>query len=92
MQGLAWRLLKRIRNLHKLYRLMIWLLLLPQTQIGRLEGLINICMPYLVLEPIMSKLTTTFWVASSIAKQAHPEQVDILEKKIKKTYVPLAVN
>ena len=62
-----------------------------QTQIGQGEGLINICIPYLVLEPIMSKLTTTFWVASSIAKQAHPEQVDILEKKIKKTYVPLAV-
>ena len=62
-----------------------------QTQIGQVEGLINICIPYLVLEPIMSKLTTTFWVASSIAKQAHPEQVDILEKKIKKTYVPLAV-
>ena len=62
-----------------------------QTQIGQVEGLINICIPYLVLEPIMSKLTTTFWVASSIAKQAHPAQVDILEKKIKKTYVPLAV-
>ena len=62
-----------------------------QTQIGQVEGLINICIPYLVLEPIMSKLTTTFRVASSIAKQAHPEQVDILEKKIKKTYVPLAV-
>lgn len=62
-----------------------------QTQIGQVEGLINICIPYLVLEPIMSKLTTTFWVASSIAKQAHPEQVDILEKKIRKTYVPLAV-
>ena len=62
-----------------------------QTQIGQVEGLINICIPYLVLEPIMSKLTTTFWVASSIAKQSHPEQVDILEKKIKKTYVPLAV-
>ena len=62
-----------------------------QTQIGQVEGLINICIPYLVLEPIMSKLTTTFWVASSIAKQAHPEQVDILEKKIKKTYAPLAV-
>lgn len=61
-----------------------------QTQIGQVEGLINICIPYLVLEPIMSKLAT-FWVASSIAKQAHPEQVDILEKKIKKTYVPLAV-
>ena len=45
-----------------------------QTQIGQVEGLINICIPYLVLEPIMSKLTTTLLVVSSIAKQAHPDR------------------
>ena len=39
-----------------------------QLRIGDTEGIMNICIPYLVLEPIMSKLTTTFWVASSISK------------------------
>ena len=62
-----------------------------QVKIGEVEGLINICIPYLVLEPIMSKLTTTYWVASSVAKQEHPEQIEILQRKIKKTIVPVIV-
>lgn len=62
-----------------------------QVKIGTVEGLMNICIPYLVLEPVMSKLTTTYWVASSVAKESHPEQVEILQKKIRKTSVPLIV-
>lgn len=62
-----------------------------QVKIGNVEGLMNICIPYLVLEPVMSKLTTTYWVASSVAKQDHPEQIEILQRKIRKTYVPLIV-
>lgn len=59
--------------------------------IGEVEGFVNICMPYLVLEPIMSKLTTTFWVASSAAKEQRPEQVKILERKVTYTKVPMIV-
>lgn len=59
--------------------------------IGEVEGFMNICMPYLVLEPIMNKLTTTFWVASSAGKDQHPEQVAILERKITRTKVPMIV-
>lgn len=62
-----------------------------QVKIGNLEGLMNICIPYLVLEPVMSKLTTTYWVASSVAKQDHPEQIQLLQRKIRKTVVPLIV-
>lgn len=62
-----------------------------QIKIGDVEGMMNICIPYLVLEPIMSKLTTTFWVASAVAKDDDPTQVDILQKKIKKTKVPFIV-
>lgn len=62
-----------------------------QTKIGQSEGLINICIPYLVLEPIMSKLTTTFWVASSTAKQSLPEHISALQRKLEKTFVPLVV-
>ena len=62
-----------------------------QVKIGDIEGLMNICIPYLVLEPVMSKLTTTYWVASSVAKEDHPEQVKVLQRKIEKTYVPLIV-
>ena len=63
-----------------------------QMKIGDVEGMMNICIPYLVLEPIMSKLTTTFWVASSVSKDdANPDQVAMLQKKIERTRVPLIV-
>jgi len=62
-----------------------------QTKIGQVEGLINICIPYLVLEPIMSKLTTTFWVASSVSKQEHPEHMQALQRKLSRTLIPMTV-
>ncbi|WP_415944793.1 flagellar motor switch protein FliM [Selenomonas montiformis] len=62
-----------------------------QMKVGDVEGMMNICIPYLVLEPVMSKLTTTFWVASSVTKDDDPEQVKILEKKIERTHVPFIV-
>lgn len=62
-----------------------------QMKVGEVEGMMNICIPYLVLEPVMSKLTTTFWVAASVAKDDDPEQVKILQRKIEKTQVPFTV-
>lgn len=62
-----------------------------QMKVGEVEGMMNICIPYLVLEPVMSKLTTTFWVAASVAKDDDPEQVKILQRKIEKTKVPFTV-
>ena len=62
-----------------------------QMKLGDVEGMMNICIPYLVLEPVMSKLTTTFWVASSVSKDDNPEQVKLLQKKIERTKVPFVV-
>lgn len=62
-----------------------------QMKVGEVEGMMNICIPYLVLEPVMSKLTTTFWVASSVSKDDDPEQVKILQRKIERTKVPFLV-
>ena len=62
-----------------------------QMKVGDVEGMMNICIPYLVLEPIMGKLTTTFWVASSVSKDENPSQVDVLQKKIERTKVPFVV-
>ncbi len=62
-----------------------------QMKVGDVEGMMNICIPYLVLEPVMSKLTTTFWVASSVTKDDDPKQVKILQKKLERTKVPLVV-
>ena len=62
-----------------------------QMKLGDVEGMMNICIPYLVLEPIMSKLTTTFWVASNASKDNNPQQVEVLQKKIERTRVPFVV-
>ena len=62
-----------------------------QMKVGEIEGMMNICIPYLVLEPIMSKLTTTFWVASTISKDDTEDQVALIQKKIEHTKVPFVV-
>lgn len=48
--------------------------------IGDVEGLINICLPYLVLEPVMDKLNTKFWFSnmSDNTQETNPEDVENL--------------
>ena len=60
-------------------------------KIGQAEGLVNLCIPYLVVEPIMSKLTTTYWVASAVAKQGLPEHNHSIQRKVEKTLIPMLV-
>ena len=46
-----------------------------QVKIGEVEGFMTLCIPYLVLEPVMSKLSTSFWVAASVAKDNNPDKI-----------------
>ncbi|TCS80953.1 flagellar motor switch protein FliM [Pectinatus cerevisiiphilus] len=62
-----------------------------QLKVGSVEGLINICIPYIVIEPIVPKLTTTFWVSASSTRKEHPEEVDQLKKKLRKAIIPVSV-
>ncbi len=52
-----------------------------EVRIGEAVGMINICMPYLVLEPILDKLST-FFLFSTQAKETSPEQVEAIRQKI----------
>ncbi|MBQ6132146.1 MAG: flagellar motor switch protein FliM, partial [Selenomonadaceae bacterium] len=61
------------------------------TKLGEIEGFMNICIPYLVLEPIMSKLTTTFWVAASAAKDETKRYEEIIRDQLNRTKVPFVV-
>ena len=61
------------------------------TKLGEVEGFMNICIPYLVLEPIMSKLTTTFWVAASAAKDESQKYAETIRRQLNKTQVPFVV-
>ncbi|KXZ39777.1 flagellar motor switch protein FliM [Alkalithermobacter thermoalcaliphilus JW-YL-7 = DSM 7308] len=51
--------------------------------IGETEGLINICIPHIVLEPVLPKLSTKYWF-STISKKSTDEEKNIIEKRVKK--------
>jgi flagellar motor switch protein FliM len=58
------------------------------TTIGETSGMINICIPHVVLEPILPKLSGSYWMESK-KKDIKPEEAANLEKRIKKAYVPV---
>ena len=57
-------------------------------KVSEAEGMINICIPYIVVEPIMSKLTTKFWY-SLVEKEPIPNAREMLEYKLENTYIPI---
>ncbi|HWR56209.1 MAG TPA: flagellar motor switch protein FliM [Negativicutes bacterium] len=61
-----------------------------QAKVGQGEGFINLCIPYLVLEPIMSKLSTTYWVAGT-GRNASTEHIQSLQRRVEKIKVPVIV-
>lgn len=54
------------------------------TRIGEAEGMINICIPHMVVESIMSKLSTKFWYSNTEVAPSKDMQ-DILENKVQNT-------
>lgn len=65
------------------------LLVTLEVRIGEAAvGMINVCMPYLVLEPILDKLST-FFLFSTEAKETSPEQTEAIRKKIERAKVDL---
>lgn len=57
-------------------------------RIGDVDGLMNICLPYFTLEPIMDNLNTKFWYSTM---QENPDEnyQEHLESLVKKVSVPL---
>ncbi|GAC92067.1 flagellar motor switch protein FliM [Anoxybacillus flavithermus NBRC 109594] len=58
------------------------------TQIGDTSGMINICIPHVVLEPIIPKLSVHYWMQTQ-KKTREPEEVATLQKRLKQTKVPM---
>lgn len=52
------------------------------TQIGETSGMINICIPHVVLEPIIPKLSAHYWMENS-QKERIPEEIKVLENRIR---------
>lgn len=60
-----------------------------KSQVGDTEGLINICMPHLLLEPILSKLSTKFWFSNN-TKKITPDEEELLKGRLKKASVEVS--
>ena len=58
------------------------------TVIGETSGMINICIPHIVLEPIISKLSVTYWMQTE-KKQSEPEKLLALKRHLKNTQLPV---
>lgn len=56
--------------------------------VGEVKGMINICIPHLVVEPIMPKLSTRLWFTNIENEKIQHNKQDI-EFKIENTYVPV---
>jgi len=63
-------------------------LITMSVEVGSLEGMMNICIPYIVLEPILDKLNTRYWFGTSIKEHSEDEGKAIRER-ILRTKVPL---
>ena len=57
-------------------------------KIGDVEGFMNICLPYITLEPVMDKLNTKFWY-SNMQERVEMEYADTIESLIAKAIVPV---
>lgn len=58
------------------------------TKIGDTTGMINLCIPHVVVEPIMSKLSTHQWFISEKKSRA-PEEMVALKERVKKAKLPI---
>ncbi|MDR1179643.1 MAG: flagellar motor switch protein FliM [Spirochaetales bacterium] len=52
-----------------------------ETKVGDVEGMMNLCIPYLTIEPIISKLSAQYWY-SSVRRGATTENLNILRERL----------
>ncbi len=57
--------------------------------IGGIEGLMNICLPYITLEDVMDKLNTKYWF-STMQDRDEQSYADVIETAINKAYIPIS--
>lgn len=58
------------------------------TTIGETSGMINICLPHVLLEPIIPKLSVHYWMQTA-KKGRIPEEISLLEQRIKRAELPI---
>ncbi len=58
------------------------------TTIGETGGMINICIPHVVLEPIIPKLSVHYWMQNE-KKERKPKEMASLENRLKNAKLPI---
>lgn len=58
--------------------------------IGETSGMINICIPHVVLEPIIPNLSLHYWMQTN-QKKSSDYEVELLKKRIKGARLPIVV-
>lgn len=62
------------------------------TTIGETTGMINICIPHVVLEPVIPKLSVHYWMQNPDKKERQPGEFENLQKRIKKQRFQLCLS
>ena len=57
-------------------------------KIGEVEGLMNVCLPYITLEEVMDKLNTKYWF-SNMTRHDETNYADSIEGLIKRAEIPM---
>lgn len=60
-----------------------------ETKVGEVEGMMNFCIPYLTIEPIISKLSAQYWY-SSVRRGTTTENLNILRERLSSIEVTVA--
>jgi flagellar motor switch protein FliM len=60
------------------------------TKVGDVEGMMNFCIPYITIEPIISKLSAQYWY-SSIRKGVTTENLNLIKEQISDIRIEVVV-
>lgn len=59
-----------------------------ETKVGEVEGMTNLCIPYITIEPVISKLSAQYWY-SSIRKGITDENMSIIQNRLETVELPI---
>ncbi|NCS94024.1 MAG: flagellar motor switch protein FliM, partial [Leptospira sp.] len=59
-----------------------------ETKVGEVEGMTNLCIPYITIEPIINKLSAQYWY-SSIRRGESDENKVVIQERLDGVKVPL---
>ncbi len=62
-----------------------------ETKVGEVEGMMNFCIPYITIEPIIAKLSAQYWY-SSIRKGSTSENMEVIKKRLEVVALPVIVD